>query len=197
MHDKWQDQMPFYLTGRLSESEQVALETHLAECEACRTVLRQLHAAAVAVVVPGSEMEHHPQRRRAAFDATLARQAGDNLRDRNPAAPQMVLELKLEDDPVPVGIAPAPAKHVPRAAGIFHQKIDVPRACGQPSHQAGPGQGPPCQGWQRPIGLSTHTVKPNSSGQIVSISFLPDATGALITCRSEHWPVVKAVVPAQ
>ena len=75
--------------------------------------VQQFYGAAVVVVVPGNEMGHHPQGCRAAFDTTLARLAGDNLRDRNSAAPQMVLKLKLEDDPVPVGIAPAPAQHVP------------------------------------------------------------------------------------
>jgi hypothetical protein len=96
--------------------------------------MQQLHAAAVAVVASCNETEYHPQRYRAAFDTALARLAGNDLGDRNATAPQMVLKIELEDDPIPVGIAPASAKYIPRAAGIFYQKINIPRPCGQPPH---------------------------------------------------------------
>jgi hypothetical protein len=99
--------------------------------------MQQLHSAAVAVVVSCNEMGHYPERCRAVFDTALARLAGKDLGDRNATAPQMVLKIELEDDPIPMGIAPASAKYVPRAGGIFYQKINVPRACEQPPHQTG------------------------------------------------------------
>jgi hypothetical protein len=85
-------------------------------------------------VVSCNEMGQNPERCWAVFDTALARPAGNDLRDGEATAPQMVLKVELEDDPIPVGIASASAKYVPRAAGIFYQKIDVPRACGQPPH---------------------------------------------------------------
>jgi len=39
MHDRWQDQLPYYAAGTLDPAERAALEAHLSGCEACRAAL--------------------------------------------------------------------------------------------------------------------------------------------------------------
>ncbi|HEY1913678.1 MAG TPA: anti-sigma factor [Vicinamibacterales bacterium] len=42
MHEQWTDQLSDYLDGELPGDEQDALETHLGNCEECRSVLNEL-----------------------------------------------------------------------------------------------------------------------------------------------------------
>ncbi len=49
MHDRWQDQLPYYAAGTLEPAERAALEAHLSGCEACRAALETWMAIAGAV----------------------------------------------------------------------------------------------------------------------------------------------------
>src|SRR5690606_16697385 len=49
MHDRWQDQLPYYAAGTLDPAERAALEAHLSGCEACRAALETWMAIAGAV----------------------------------------------------------------------------------------------------------------------------------------------------
>jgi len=53
MHDPWMDRLSDYLDGSLDPDETKAVESHLAGCEACRTLLAELEA----VVLRASELE--------------------------------------------------------------------------------------------------------------------------------------------
>jgi hypothetical protein len=45
-HKRWQDLLPFYAAGTLSDPDVIALERHLADCKACRKTLDEWHSVA-------------------------------------------------------------------------------------------------------------------------------------------------------
>ncbi len=49
MHNEWLDLIPYYVAGTLGESETIALEHHLARCEACFHALEEWREVAVVV----------------------------------------------------------------------------------------------------------------------------------------------------
>jgi WD40 repeat protein len=46
MHNEWEDQLPFYAAGLLSEENAALVEAHLQECESCQEDLAEWHLAA-------------------------------------------------------------------------------------------------------------------------------------------------------
>jgi len=104
--------------------------------QASRRVL-QLRPVAVAVGIPLDEAEEDPQRRCIRDDIAVAGLGDNDFRRRDAAAPKVVLEIELEPDPIPAGIAPAATEHVPRAARIIHKDVHVPGAAGQRPDEPG------------------------------------------------------------
>jgi tetratricopeptide (TPR) repeat protein len=49
MHERWQDQLPFYVAGTLSPVEQAVLEQHLASCESCRVLVEMWRNVATTI----------------------------------------------------------------------------------------------------------------------------------------------------
>ncbi|MGH7501123.1 MAG: zf-HC2 domain-containing protein [Longimicrobiales bacterium] len=59
MNDEWTDRISEYLDGDLAEADRVALETHLARCDACRATVIELRAVIQkAAVLPHYEPAH-------------------------------------------------------------------------------------------------------------------------------------------
>ena len=58
MHERWTDRLSEYLDGELPAAERAALESHLADCASCRTVLVELGA----VVARAGALEDRPPR---------------------------------------------------------------------------------------------------------------------------------------
>lgn len=59
MHQKWQEQIPYYVTGRLAVTERSALETHLEGCAACRKRLMEWQLIANAVQTDANGRTNH------------------------------------------------------------------------------------------------------------------------------------------
>jgi anti-sigma-K factor RskA len=79
-HEKYADDLPLYALGALPDDAAEAVETHVAECAACRRELQQLEGdlALLALAVPQVEP---PQGARALFLQSVARE-GRELPDR-------------------------------------------------------------------------------------------------------------------
>jgi len=92
----------------------------------------KLGPAPVVVRMPFDEAEQDPLEPRVRRHAAFARPGRDDLRRGDAATAEMVLEVELEQDPVLAGVARAAAQHVPRAAWLLDEHVDVPGAAGQP-----------------------------------------------------------------
>jgi hypothetical protein len=134
---------------------------------ACRAP--ELRPAAVVVRMPFDEAEQDPLEPRIRRHAAFARPGRDDLRRGDAATAEMILEVQLEQDPVPPGVALAAAQHVPGAAWLLYEHVHVPGAAGQRSGEPGSRQRPPGQHRQRLVGLGLHgAAQPISSGKIES-----------------------------
>jgi hypothetical protein len=116
----------------------------------------ELRPAVVAVRVSWDEAEQDPRECPIQRDAAVAGLRRDDLGRGDAAAAEMLLEVELEEDPIPAGIAPAAAEYIPRAVGVLHEHVHVPGAAGQRSGEPGSRQRPPVQHRRRLTGRDPH-----------------------------------------
>ena len=87
MTDAWTDRLSEYLDGELANSERLAVEAHLAECEVCRATLLELRAvvqqaAALPRIEPARELWKEIETAIAQADSTIVPFPGARARRR-------------------------------------------------------------------------------------------------------------------
>jgi hypothetical protein len=115
MHPQWQDLMPFYLTGQLSQAEAAALENHLHGCADCRQALEEWRLIKEVVSAGARAWSRELPPLAAQVRASLhgaqpqAKSAPDGIRSREPRAKMLPSRSSRLWGAITVGAAAAAA----------------------------------------------------------------------------------------